>query len=147
MEPETPPWRRLMSLALGTLRPPPGARRIAVALLYGTICHLVFAAAVIAMIWAMFFGMSRSVGSVPQPWSFGVNALLLVQFPIMHSILLTGRGQRLLARIAPFHFGRTLSTTSYAIIASLQLLALFAFWTPSGVIWWQAEGGVFVVIC
>jgi len=26
------------------------------------------------------------------------------------------------------------------MIASLQLLALFALWTPSGIVWWRAEG-------
>jgi methanethiol S-methyltransferase len=29
------------------------------------------------------------------------------------------------------------------MIASAQLLALFALWTPSGVVWWRAEGAMF----
>jgi hypothetical protein len=36
-----------------------------------------------------------------------------------------------------------LATTTYAIIASVQLLALFALWTPSGIVWWRAEGAAF----
>jgi len=63
-----------------------------------------------------------------------------VQFPLVHSMLLSARGGRLLARLVPGPHGATLATTTYAIIASAQLLALFALWTPSDVIWWRAEG-------
>ncbi|PWR04230.1 hypothetical protein DKT77_02430 [Meridianimarinicoccus roseus] len=139
------PLERLLTLALGTLRPPPGARRIALALAYGIICHVVFAAAVLAMIVAMFFGMSESLGRVPSPWSVLANAALILQFPAAHSLLLTRRGGRALARLAPGGYGRTLATTTYAIIASVQLLALFALWTPSGVVWWRAEGTALLV--
>jgi protein-S-isoprenylcysteine O-methyltransferase Ste14 len=138
-----PPVHRLLTLAIGTLRPPPGGRRIIVALVYGAICHAIFAAAVGAMIWAMFHGMSRSFGTVPEPWYLLVNAALLAQFPLVHSLLLTRWGGARLARAAPRGYGATLSTTSYAIVASVQLLALFALWTPSGVVWWQAEGAAF----
>ena len=37
--------------------------------------------------------------------------------------------------------------TRIAIAASLQLLALFALWTPSGIVWWRAEGWMFWAIC
>ncbi len=104
------------------------------------ICHTVFALGVLAMIVAMFFGLSESLGSVPWPWAMLANAALIVQFPAVHSLLLTGRGGRVLARLIPGPHGATLATTTYAIIASAQLLALFALWTPSGIIWWRAEG-------
>lgn len=135
---------RLLSAAS---RPPPGAGRIALALFMGMLCHLVFALAVVAMIGAMFFGMSESFGSVPWPWALLANALLIVQFPLAHSFFLTGRGGRWLASLVPGPHGRTLATTTYALIASLQLLALFALWTPSGIIWWQAEGAMFWLVC
>jgi protein-S-isoprenylcysteine O-methyltransferase Ste14 len=115
-------------------------RRILIALLYGAACHGIFAVSVAAMISAMWFGMSRSLGTVPEPWSWGANLLLLLQFPLGHSVLLSDRGRRWLARLAPAPHGTTLATTSYAIVASLQLLVLFALWTPSGIVWWQAEG-------
>jgi protein-S-isoprenylcysteine O-methyltransferase Ste14 len=35
-----------------------------------------------------------------------------------------------------------LATTTYAIVASIQVFLLFALWTPSGVIWWHAEGAM-----
>lgn len=137
----------LLRLVLGVFRPSPGRGRILLALGSGVVCHLVFALAVIAMMSAMFFGMQRSLGSVPWPWAAAVNLLLILQFPIVHSALLTGTGRRVLAGFIPGPHGAVLSTTTYATIASAQLLALFALWTPSGVIWWQAEGTAFWLLC
>jgi protein-S-isoprenylcysteine O-methyltransferase Ste14 len=143
----SPPLLRFIDLALATLRPPPGRVRIAIALAYGVVCHALFALAVLAMIVAMFFGMSMSLGRVPAPYALIANAALIVQFPLVHSLLLTRKGGGVLARLAPKEHAKTLSTTTYAIVASVQLLALFTLWTPSGIIWWEASGGMFVVMC
>lgn len=140
------PLARLLTLAAGALDPPPGSGRIFLALTYGISVHSLFAAAVLAMITAMWFGMSESFGRVPEPWSLLANALLLLQFPLAHSLFLTRRGERALARMAPAPHGATLATTTYALIASAQLLALFALWTPSGIIWWRADGVLLWVI-
>ena len=137
---EDPRIARLITLIRACLHPPQGARRIALAPTLGLICHTVFAAGVLAMIAAMFFGLSKSLGTVPWPWAALANAALIAQFPLAHSALLTGSGGRLLARLIPGQHGKTLATTTYAIIASAQLLALFALWTPSGIVWWRAEG-------
>ncbi|WP_147124556.1 methyltransferase family protein [Shimia ponticola] len=144
--PDTP-FYRLLDLALGSLRPPPGRRRIIIALIYGIICHVFFALAVGAMILAMFFGMSRSFGNVPYPWAWAANLLLVLQFPIVHSILLTKRGRGWMTKLAPVGTGQTLGVTTYAIIASIQLFALFAFWSPTGTIWWEATGWAFWAMC
>lgn len=141
------PFDRLSSLILGLGRLPPGRLRIVIAFAYGLTCHVIFAMAVGAMIVAMFFGMSESFGRVPEPWSYVVNGLLVLQFPMMHSLLLSERGNKLLNWFAPADYARILSTTTYAMIASVQLLMLFALWTPSGVVWWRAEGAVFSFIC
>ncbi len=146
MDPQ-PPLMRFIKLALSTLRPPPGPTRIATALAYGVACHLLFALAVLSMIVAMFFGMSMSFGRVPEPYAMLANAVLILQFPIVHSLLLTPKGGRILARLAPSRTAKTLSTTTYATVASVQLLALFTLWTPSGPIWWEASGSAFVVTC
>ncbi len=135
---------RLFELARAAAHPPPGAGRIALALSAGILTHFVFALAVLAMVVAMGFGMSQSLGRVPWPWAAAANALLVLQFPVMHSLLLTGRGTALLARLVPGPHGATLRTTTYALIASVQLLILFAFWTPTGIVWWQAEGAALV---
>jgi protein-S-isoprenylcysteine O-methyltransferase Ste14 len=137
----------LKRLVGAALRPPSGVGRIALAVAMGISCHAVFAAAVLAMMGAMFFGMSESFGQVPWPWAAVTNAVLIAQFPLVHSLLLTRGGGRWLARVIPGPHGRTLATTTYALIASVQLLALFALWTPSGVVWWRAEGIVFWVVC
>lgn len=149
MEQQHPPghFDRLSTLVRGALTPPPGRARIALALAMGALCHGIFALAGLAMVTAMFFGMSRSFGQVEWPWALLANAALLLQFPLGHSLLLTPKGRALLAKLIPGTHGRTLATTTYALIASLQLLALFAFWTPSGIIWWQAEGWAFGVLC
>lgn len=119
---------------------PQASRRSAMALGYGAVCHASFALGVGSMMVAMFFGMSRSLGPVSTPWSWIANALLLAQFPLMHSFLLSRRGRKLLGRLGPRGTGGTLSSTSFATIASWQIFLLFACWSPSGTIWWQASG-------
>ena len=116
-------------------------------LIFGALTHLAFVAGVGAMMVAMFFGLSRTFGTVAWPWSLLANAGLIVEFPLLHSALLSGVGRRMLNRVIPGSPGRTLATTTYALIASLQLLALFTLWTPSGIIWWQAQGAVFGLLC
>jgi methanethiol S-methyltransferase len=138
-----PRTARLVTLIRAALRPPAGAGRIALALGLGALCHVLFAAGVLAMMVAMFFGLSESLGTIHWPWAVLANAALIVQFPLAHSLLLTGPGGRLLARLIPGPHGRTLGTTTYATIASVQLLALFTLWTPSGIVWWRAEGALF----
>ena len=137
---------RLITLIRAAPRPPAGAGRIALALIVGALCHMLFAAGVLAMIVAMFFGLSKSWGSVPWPMAALANGALIVQFPLAHSLFLNGPGGRLMARLIPGPHGQTLATTTYAIIASAQLLALFALWTPSGIVWWRAEGVAFWVV-
>lgn len=138
MDGTSPHIDRLKALILGVWRGPWRGARFWGALAYGAFCHALFGVAVLAMILAMGFGMSESLGRVPDPWRLPANAALLLQFPLLHSLLLTRRGGGWLARLLPH--GGTLATTTYAIIASAQLLALFALWTPSGVVWWRAEG-------
>lgn len=136
----TPQAERILRLTKGALHPPPGRGRIFLALGFGVLVHAIFSVAVLAMMTGMYFGMSRCFGALPWPYAGIANAALLLQFPLVHSVLLTPRGGRWLAALVPGEHGATLATTSYAIIASLQLLALFTLWTPSGVVWWRAEG-------
>ena len=39
-----------------------------------------------------------------------------------------------------------LATTNYAITASVQLMSLLVFRTPSGITWWEASGAALTVI-
>jgi protein-S-isoprenylcysteine O-methyltransferase Ste14 len=141
-----PRIQRLITLIQAALFPPPGKGRITLALIMGALCHLIFAMAVLSMMAAMFFGMSESFGRVSWPWAILANAALIVQFPLLHSFLLSKRGTKIVARLIPGPHGGTLASTTYAIIASLQLAALFLLWTPSGIIWYRADGTAFVLI-
>ena len=129
--------------SIGPLSLTQDRRALRLALLYGVACHGIFALAGLAMVYALYTGLTVTWGAVPWPWAWLANALLLVQFPLGHSLLLSARGRRWLAALAPAPHGKTLSTTTYATIASLQLLALFTLWTPSGVVLWRAEGWAF----
>lgn len=116
------------------------AIRIATALAYGAVCHALFGIAALTMVLVMASGMSWAQGSVPWPFAYATNALLIAQFPLAHSYLLSARGRRHLARLSPATLGRDLASTIYVTIAALQIFLLFAFWTPSGIVWWQADG-------
>ena len=124
----------------------PRGGRTLVALCYGLVCHLCFALGVGTMMVAMYFGMSRSLGGLSAPWSWVANAALLVQFPLLHSLLLTARGRSLLTRLAPSGTGSTLAPTTYVTIAAIQIFALFALWSPSETIWWQARGVALAIV-
>ena len=128
-------------------RPGTGKRDAAVAVLFGVACHALFVLGVGTMMAAMFFGMSRCLGRLPAPWGGLADGVLLLQFPAVHSALLGRPGRRLMSGLAPFGLGGRLSTTTYAIIASIQVGLLFALWTPSGAVWWQARGAALAVLC
>ena len=112
----------------------------AIAWMYGLACHAAFASAIGSMIFALYTGMLSGLGGLHGWQALAANTLLVLQFPIFHSVLLTPRGRRVLARLAPMGLGRDLATTTYAMVASLQLMAVFLFWSPSGVVIWQAHG-------
>ncbi len=118
----------------------PAASRKSIALFYGLLCHGLFGIGVGMMIFQMYFGLQRSFGTLSSPWSTIANVGLALQFPLMHSALLSPPGRKVLTRLAPAAFASDLAPTTYVIIASLQVLVLFSLWSPSGIIWWQASG-------
>ena len=123
----------------------PASRQLT-AILYGIACHGCFVAGVGAMVVMMYYGMSLSLGRLEPPWRWIANGALLLQFPLTHSLLLSDKGRGLLARLAPAGLGRGLATTTYAIIAAISVFALFALWSPTGIIWWQAHGPLLVLM-
>jgi hypothetical protein len=82
------------------------------------------------MFVSLYQGLSRSWFSLPSMAGWVVNLVLVTQFAFGHSWLLSEKGRRFLARLAPFDLGKPLATTLYAAVASLQLLVLFLFWSP-----------------
>jgi protein-S-isoprenylcysteine O-methyltransferase Ste14 len=111
-----------------------------VALGYGLLCHVLFLGAVTAMAWSFYHGMTTGRGSFRGAGAVLANAGLLLQFPVLHSLLLSSRGRAFMARLAPLGLGRELATTASVILTAVQLILTFALWSPSGVVWWQAEG-------
>jgi protein-S-isoprenylcysteine O-methyltransferase Ste14 len=94
-----------------------------------------FAIAVIAMIYHMFYGMQKSFGNFEGTLAIISNSALIIQFPLVHSFLLSKKGQKLLNLLGPKNLASSLATTSFTIIASMQLFCLFIFWSPSQIIY------------
>lgn len=125
--------------------PHPWPRRL-VAVAWGLLCHGSFLVGVLAMLLGLHQGLRTGLGRLEGAAALVVNAALVLQFPLLHSFFLARPGQRLLAAVTPLGLGRALATTTYATFASLQVLATFALWSPSGVVWWEAQGASRVVL-
>ena len=110
-----------------------------IALFYGLLCHGIFLIAGAVMFITILTGFQFSVGPFEGFGAVAINLLLLIQFPIGHSFFLSNRGMKLLEIFAPKSYAKTLRTTVYATIASIQLILLFTFWNFSGVYIWQME--------
>ncbi|HEY2774401.1 MAG TPA: isoprenylcysteine carboxylmethyltransferase family protein [Candidatus Binatia bacterium] len=124
---------------MSTTSLPPAHRRVALA--WGIACHLSFAAAVASMIAGLYTGMRVGIGTLQGSAGAAADALLLVQFPVLHSLLLSRGGRRALARLAPSGLGAALGTTTFATIAAWQLLATFVLWSPLST-WQMAPRGI-----
>ncbi len=110
-----------------------------IAVFYGILCHTIFALAGLIMFWTLLNGFSTSIGTVSYPFAIISNLVLLVQFPFIHSFLLSKKGKFIIKYFAPSEYAKVLATTIYVAIASLQLLALFILWSPSGIVLYKLE--------
>jgi len=118
-----------------------------VALAWGMLCHVAFATEVLSMIVGLATGMRLGFGPFDGAGAILADAILLAQFPVAHSLLLSARGRAVLGRLAPLGLGPHLGTTTYATIASLQLLVTFLFWSPLGRWSWCPAGMPLAVAC
>lgn len=103
--------------------------RPAAALAHAAVCHVLFVVAVAAMAVNLHGGMRLGLGprgGLAVPW----DLMLVAQFGLGHSFLLTRRGARVLRALAPAGVDSTLDTTVFATLASLQVLLVFGFWAP-----------------
>ena len=141
------PLAELVVLVYNTLLSFKFSKRWVIAVLYGLVCHIIFAVSVITMLVSMFFGMSQSFGKIPDPYSYFVNLLLLLQFPLAHSFLLSPIGKKYLLYFSPKDYSKTLAPTIFALLASLQLFLLFFFWTPTQIIIWETTGTSYFLMC
>lgn len=115
------------------------------AAIFGAVCHALFFIAVSSMGYMLFWGMSHPLTKLNLYFPRATNILLLLQFPILHSFFLTARGGKLLSKLHPYGLGKDLATTSFATFASIQLLIVFLFWSPSISIWFFPEGAILKV--
>jgi protein-S-isoprenylcysteine O-methyltransferase Ste14 len=121
-------------------------RQRAVALAYGIFNHAAFAVGIAAMLAGLYFGPGIGRGTLHGVAAVAADAVLVVAFFVLHSFLLSARGRRALARLAPLGLGADLGTTLFSTIASLQLLVTFVGWSPLGPVFWEAHGAVRVVM-
>ncbi len=116
------------------------SRRASTAFVWAVGTHSTFLLAIGSMLVALDRGLATGAGRFEGAAAWFANLALVLQFPLLHSWLLSRRGMALLARCAPFGFGRALATTTYAWIASAQLLLVFWGWSPTGRVLFEAHG-------
>lgn len=118
-------------------------KSIVIALIYGLVCQSSFLCAV----YLMALSLHGELYSIPfvatsiterAAWDF----LLLLQFPLIHSVFLSQSGRRLLSRLAPGGLGPQLAPTTFVAIASMQLIALFLLWAHTGAREWRPHGAI-----
>ena len=116
-----------------------------VALALGLLCHLSFVVAVVVMGLWLFGGMDLGPFHPSRATAVVADILLILQFPLLHSLFLGSRGRRLLERLLPGDLGRKMITTTFVTFASVQLIVLFVAWAPLGGFRWQPSGLLFGV--
>jgi len=115
-------------------------RQRLIALAYGVACHLSFAIGIAAMIAGLYFGMRIGRGPFTGAEGIFFDLVLLAQFAILHSFLLSARGRGILAKLVPGGIGGHMTTTTFALVSSLQIALTFLAWSPIGDVWWEPHG-------
>lgn len=108
--------------------------------LYGVGSYAVFFATFLYAI--AFIGnfplVPRTIDGVPE-MAFGnalvINMLLLAVFAIQHSVMARSAFKAWWTRIIP----QAAERSTYVLLSSLALIALFYFWQPMGGVIWQVE--------
>lgn len=117
------------------------------ALFLGLACHSIFLAAVYKMASGIFYGLANGQGQLSEVAAILGNLFLVLQFPLAHSFLLSKSGSRLLSFLSPAAIASDLKTTWYALLASVQLLLVFCYWTPLGSKVYSLSGFVYLLSC
>jgi protein-S-isoprenylcysteine O-methyltransferase Ste14 len=94
------------------------------------------------MLAGLYLGLAPGRGGLRGPAAWAADGLLLAGFAGLHSFLLGERGRRVLVRLAPPGLGADLACTTFVWIGSLQILLLFAAWSPLGSVWWEPHGAL-----
>jgi methanethiol S-methyltransferase len=113
--------------------------RIATAI-YGAVCYLVFLGVFIYAIGFVggFVTPTSLDGSPTRPlvWALAIDLGLLAAFAIQHSGMARPAFKRWWTRFVP----EPIERSTYVLVSSLAMIALFALWQPIGGVIWQLEG-------
>lgn len=107
------------------------------ACILGILCHATFVVAIGSMAYMLATGLTLGILPVGGPYGRLINILLVIQFPVLHSFFLTPIGGKLLRLPFPQEIAQELLSTTYAFVASLQVLVVFVFWTPAETVWFS----------
>ncbi len=110
----------------------------------GILCHLSFGAAIVLMAYMLATGLTHGIFPLGGNQGRVFNIFLILQFPIIHSFFLTKTGSKILMLPFPKEIAKDLLTTSYALVASIQLLIVFLFWTPNSIVWFAPSSLIVV---
>ena len=113
-------------------------KRLAI-FLYGVICYIVFFATFLYAIG--FIGnlwVPKSIDSAPNaPFvtALAINLGLLALFAVQHSVMARPAFKRWWTRLIP----ESAERSTYTLLSSLALIALFVFWQPMGGVVWSVD--------
>lgn len=108
-------------------------------LLYGIFAYVVFLATFLyAVGFVSTILVPKHIDSIPQSplgYALIINAALLSLFAVQHSVMARPAFKRWWTKIIP----EPIERSTYVLLASVCLLALFQYWEPIGGVVWQVD--------
>ncbi|MFB3079367.1 MAG: isoprenylcysteine carboxylmethyltransferase family protein, partial [Lysobacterales bacterium] len=103
-------------------------------LLYGTVCYFLFLGTFLYAIWFVWT-MDEPQPAAPLGRALIINTGLLLLFAIQHIVMARQWFKRAWTKIVP----QPVERSTYVLLSSLALLALFHLWQPMMSVIWEVE--------